>query len=83
MSNEEKKRFYVGIRPCGCVTAVMVDDEDTTPKDIAEFARDMQKSKRRMEHREWTREEYRESFKHCTHQVRPNTGIQPPATPVG
>jgi len=49
--------FYVGIAACGCVRGALVDDEETTPKEIAEFARRQQKLKREMRHVEeldWT-----------------------------
>lgn len=62
-----KLRFYVGIKDCGCITAALLDDAETTPKAIAEFARNMHKSKRRMEHGELTRSEYRKIFVNCKH----------------
>lgn len=43
-------KYYVGIAACGCTRAAMIDDHDTTPADIAEFARRQSKMKRRMEH---------------------------------
>ena len=73
MDTEEKRKFYVGIKACGCITAALVDDEKTTPKDIAEFARDMHKTKRRMEHRELTQPEFAASFTPCPHLLQPNT----------
>ena len=42
--------FYVGIGKCGCVRGALVDDEDTTPKEVAEFARRQQQAKRTMRH---------------------------------
>ena len=42
--------FYVGIATCGCVRGALVDDEDTTPKEVAEFARRQQQAKRQMKH---------------------------------
>jgi hypothetical protein len=61
----ETKPFYVGVRPCGCITAAMIDDDTTTPDEIAEFARDMAKSGRRVEHRSLTQEEFQRTFVQC------------------
>lgn len=61
----EKKGFYVGVKVCGCITACLVDDESTTPKEIAEFAREMYKTNRKMKHIELTEEEFLASFKKC------------------
>lgn len=44
------KNFYVGKRSCGCITAALVDDDKTTPDEIAEFARSMKGTQRRVEH---------------------------------
>ncbi len=69
MSNlNEKRKFYVGIRPCGCITACLVDDQDTQPGEIAEFARDMKKTGRRVEHRELSYAEFEATFKCCEHK---------------
>jgi hypothetical protein len=66
---EEKRKFYVGVRPeCGCHTAMLVDDEQTSPKEIARFARDMAKTKRVVRHVELTREEYMATFRPCPHK---------------
>ena len=50
--------FYVGIGECGCVRAALVDDQDTTPAEVAQFARRQQRMKRTMRHVEtdapWT-----------------------------
>lgn len=73
MNTKEKKKFYVGVRPCGCVTATLRDDNDTTPKEIAEFARHMHKSGRRMEHMEITQEELIATFKPCHHKTQTTT----------
>ncbi len=43
-------KYYVGIAACGCTRAAMIDDHDTTPQDIADFARRQAQMKRRMEH---------------------------------
>lgn len=64
----EKRKFYVGIRPCGCITACLVDDQDTQPGEIAEFARDMKKTGRRVEHREMSYAEFQSTFKSCEHK---------------
>lgn len=64
----EKRKFYVGIRPCGCITACLVDDHDTQPGEIAEFARDMKKTNRRVEHREMSHAEFEATFKCCEHK---------------
>lgn len=72
MQTEEKRKFYVGISGCGCITAALVDDEKTTAKDIAQFARDMHKTKRRMEHRELAQPEFSAMFAPCPHILRPN-----------
>ena len=61
----DTKPFYVGVRSCGCVTAAMIDDDTTTPEEIAQFARDMAKSGRRVEHRALTLEEFQQSFVQC------------------
>lgn len=42
--------FYVGIGPCGCVRASLVDDEYTTAGEIADFARRQKTMKRTMRH---------------------------------
>lgn len=49
MSNH---KYYVGIAACGCVRALLIDDEKTTAKEIADFARRQAQMKRRMEHRD-------------------------------
>lgn len=61
----EKKGFYVGVKACGCLTACLVDDENTTAKEVAEFAREMHKTGRRMKHRDLTEKEFLESFNKC------------------
>lgn len=77
METEEKRKFYVGIRSCGCITAALVDDEKTTPKEIAQFAREMHKTKRRMEHRELAQGEFSATFAPCPHLLQPNDQVQP------
>ena len=73
MEAEEKRKFYVGITECGCITAALVDDEKTTAKEIAQFASDMHKTKRRMEHRELAQPEFAAMFAPCPHLLQPNT----------
>ena len=63
--SQERHRFYVGVKDCGCITATLVDDSITKPKDIADFAREMQKTNRRVEHREMTLDEFNDVFKRC------------------
>ena len=45
---QERHRFYVGVKDCGCITATLVDDSITKPKEIADFAREMEKTGRRI-----------------------------------
>lgn len=47
----EQNAFYVGVAKCGCVRALLVDDDKTTPDEIASFAKRQKKMDRRMEHR--------------------------------
>ena len=63
--NEERHGFYVGVKRCGCITATLVDDSTTRPKEIADFAREMEKTGRRVEHRELTLDEFKAAFKRC------------------
>jgi hypothetical protein len=47
----KERMLYVGrAKCCGRVTAAMVDDEQTTANDVAQFARSIAKSNRRLEH---------------------------------
>ena len=62
---EDRKSFYLGVKPCGCVTASLVDDEMTTAKDVANFAKDMHKTGRKMRHAEMTEAEFASVFKRC------------------
>ena len=39
-------RAYVGVKPCGCVTAALVDDQDTTAKQVRDFCNRMIRTKR-------------------------------------
>lgn len=74
---EEKRKFYAGVRPdCGCHTALLVDDEKTTAKDVARFAADMAKSQRVVRHVELTHVEYMTTFRACPHMT-PNAQVQP------
>jgi hypothetical protein len=59
------RKFY----DCGCISAMLVDDELTTPKEIAEFAGRMAKTKRRMEPREVSSDDDRIAlFARCSHK---------------
>lgn len=49
--------FYIGIAECGCVRGALIDDERTTPEEVADFARRQQQMKRQIRHVEkvdWT-----------------------------
>jgi hypothetical protein len=73
----ETRRFYFGVRECGCVTAALVDDELTTAAEIADFARRMAKTKRRVQHREVTTGELESLMtKDCGHKPA-NVRIEP------
>lgn len=61
----EKKSFYIAVKPCGCVTACLVDDDKTTAKEVADFARDMHKTGRKMNHVEMTEAEFMATLKRC------------------
>jgi hypothetical protein len=44
-------KAYIGVdRCCGVISAAMVDDDKTSAKDVADFARDMHKSSRDLRH---------------------------------
>ncbi|MCP5233400.1 MAG: hypothetical protein H6948_15175 [Zoogloeaceae bacterium] len=64
---EERRGFYVGVKPCGCVTASLVDDADTTAKDVADFSREMHKTGRKVQHMELTKDEFMAQWKKCDH----------------
>lgn len=74
----ERKPFYVGVRQCGCITAAMIDDASTSAGEVADFAREMAKTHRRVEHRDMTHDEFMRSFRacECPHEP-PNTQVQP------
>lgn len=61
----ERKSFYPGVKACGCTTALLVDDDKTTAKDVADFAREMHKTGRKMNHVELTESEFMATFKRC------------------
>lgn len=42
-------KYYLGVKACGCVTAGMVDDITTTATHVADFAKNMAKTNRRVE----------------------------------
>lgn len=62
------KSYYVGMKKaCGCITAAMVDDEQTTAKDVASFAKDVAKYDRNLRHIELPDDERLEiKFCRCT-----------------
>lgn len=73
--SDEKRKFYAGVRQdCGCHTALLVDDDKTTAKDVARFAADMAKSKRVVRHVELTHDEYMTTFRACPHMT-PNAAL--------
>lgn len=49
MTDRSAARCYLGIKSCGCATAILVDDEHTTPGQVAEFAKKLHKRGDRME----------------------------------
>lgn len=67
MKDDEKKPFYAGVRPCGCIAALMVDDETTSRSDVTAFEADMVRSGRKCEHRMLTRAEFDATFHKCPH----------------
>jgi hypothetical protein len=69
-----KRKYYIGRIACGCVMAIMHDDAQTTAGDVADFARDMARSRRKLEHVEWTAEELDAQFRFakCTHRQSPS-----------
>ena len=57
----EKKWFYVGINPCGCITASMTTClEYATPKKVDDFKREMDLTGRTTELREFSKDEFME-----------------------
>ena len=42
--------FYVGVAKCGCERAWLIDDNETTEKEVADFARRQHQSNRTMKH---------------------------------
>lgn len=66
----ETKRFFCGVRHCGCVTAAAIDG--LPEADYAEFQRDMFNSDRRTEWRELTYDQFLATFKPCAHMVGHN-----------
>ena len=59
------KSFYIGVKDCGCTTACLVDDDETTAKEVAEFAREMHKTGRKLKHVELTEAEFMATVKQC------------------
>ena len=60
---EERKIFYIGVKPCGCITACMVDDDKTAAKEEVSDPKNMHKTGRKMKHAEPTEAEFMASFK--------------------
>lgn len=69
----ETRAYYLGVKACGCATAMMRDDETTTESEITEFARDMYASERVVERRHITRAEHDAVFAGCRHT--PNASL--------
>lgn len=66
----ETKRFFCGVRQCGCVTATAIDG--LAEAEYAEFQRDMFNSDRRTEWRDLTYGQFLDTFKPCAHTVGHN-----------
>ena len=65
----EKKWFYVGINPCGCITASMTTcREYATPKKVDDFKRKMDLTGRTTELREFSKDEFMETLGECSHK---------------
>lgn len=65
----EKKWFYVGINPCGCVTASMTTcKEYATPEKVDDFKRNMDLTGRTTELREFSKDEFMAAFGECRHK---------------
>lgn len=68
----DSNAFYVGIAECGCIRALLVDDEHTTPDEIASFAKRQKKMKRRMEHRrDLSQDEVKSAMFGCRDHTHP------------
>lgn len=59
-------RAYIAVKPCGCATAILVNDEKTTAAEVAMFYRD--RGNRTIEN--VTLDEGRARLKRCTHTVK-------------
>ena len=65
----EKKWFYVGINPCGCITASMTTClEYATPKKVDDFKRKMDLTGRTTELREFSKDEFMAALGECSHK---------------
>lgn len=61
--SETKKRFYVGVKSCGCITAALV--EGASESQLALFASQMRTSGRRPEWRDLTKRQFMATFDPC------------------
>ena len=65
----EKKWFYVGINPCGCITASMITlQEYATPKKVDDFKKEMALIGCEVELREFSKDEFMMAFGECRHK---------------
>ncbi len=65
----EKKWFYVGIKPCGCITASMTTlQEYATPKKVDDFKKEMALIGCEVELREFSKDEFMMAFGECRHK---------------
>lgn len=78
VSAEQTKPYYCGVRPCGCVTAMLADGPNATAKEIADFARSMSKTKRRVEHRNLTHDQFMANWSPCKCGTGANACAQGP-----
>ena len=82
----EKKWFYVGINPCGCITASMTTcPEYATPKKVDAFKREMDLTGRTTELREFSKDEFMAALGECSHKsnVRAQRAAKPSAAAKG
>ena len=71
----EKKWFYVGINPCGCITASMTTClEYATPKKVDDFKRKMDLTGRTTELREFSKDEFMAALGECSHKSNAELG---------
>lgn len=72
----ETKRFYVGVRPCGCMTSALVADL-ATPKDIDQFDKENLATGCVTMLKDLTREKFLSTFKLCKCDVGHNANSAP------